>query len=414
MQSTSNLLSQGYLLAFATVFVGGFLTSLTPCVYPLISITVSLFGARDEQVKRGRAMLLAACYVAGIAVTYTSLGVGFALTGRALGFGTFMTNYKVIVPLAVVFLAMAASMFGAFELNLPPSLATRLSAVGGKGFGGAFLMGLVGGIIAAPCTGPVLASVLAYVATTRSVALGGGLLFTYAIGMGVLFFAVAAFASALPKSGAWMEAVKSVFGVVMVVAALYFLRNIYRPLADYGRSSVPFVAANVAAIAVGVLVGGLRLSFHGGALERLRKALGVVAMVAGTFGVVASALAPRAADAGAPALAWVKGEAVGVAAAKAAQKPALLDFYADWCLPCKELEKKTFDNPEVARELGRFTLVKVDCSSDEDPVVVEAQKRYDAATLPTVVLLDRRGKVVKKIDHVIEPDELIPLLRAID
>src|SRR5206468_9453449 len=99
-----------------------------------------------------------------------------------------------------------------------------------RGFGGAFAMGLVGGIVAAPCTGPVLASVLAFVATTRSVFLGGSLLFTYALGMGVLFFAIAAFAVALPKSGGWMEAIKSIFGVIMIVAALYFLRNVSKPL----------------------------------------------------------------------------------------------------------------------------------------------------------------------------------------
>ena len=243
-----NILDHGYFLAFATVFVGGFLTSLTPCVYPLISVTVSIFGAREDSISRPRAMALASCYVAGIAVTYTSLGVGFALTGRALGFGSFLANWKVVLPLALVFLVMASSMFGAFELSLPTGLQTRLSSVGGKGFGGAFLMGLVGGIIAAPCTGPVLASILAYVATTRSVALGGSLLFTYAIGMGVLFFVVAAFASALPKSGRWMEAVKSVFGIVMVVAALYFLRNVWPTLGRLGEHSPRFIIMSAVAV----------------------------------------------------------------------------------------------------------------------------------------------------------------------
>ncbi|MGZ3408453.1 MAG: cytochrome c biogenesis protein CcdA, partial [Polyangia bacterium] len=137
---SSNLLAHGYFLAFVTMFVGGFLTSLTPCVYPLIPITVSLFGARGEDVPRSRAMTLAACYVGGIGVMYASLGVGFALAGKA--FGTFMANPWIIVPIALLFLAMAASMFGAFELNLPPALAQRLSSVGGKGFGGAFAMGL--------------------------------------------------------------------------------------------------------------------------------------------------------------------------------------------------------------------------------------------------------------------------------
>src|SRR5262249_46881787 len=160
---------------------------LTPCVYPLIPITVSLFGARGEDVTRPRAMLLASSYVSGIAVMYSTLGVFSALAGRA--FGTFLANAWIMVPIALLFLFMAVSMFGAFELNLPAPLQSRLSKVGGKGLGGAFAMGLVGGIIAAPCTGPVLATVLGYVATTRSVAIGGSLLFTYALGMGVLFFA---------------------------------------------------------------------------------------------------------------------------------------------------------------------------------------------------------------------------------
>src|SRR3954464_1852578 len=193
----------------------GLLTALTPCVYPMIPITISIFGAKTG-VSRGRALALATFYVAGIAFMFGALGTVFALLGKA--FGTFLANPWVIVPLAVFFVLMGLSMFGAFELALPSGLQNRLSRVGGKGFGGAFLMGLVGGIIAAPCTGPPLAGILAYVATTRSVFLGGSLLFTYALGMGVLFFVIAAFAVALPKSGGWMDAVKSIFGVVMLVA----------------------------------------------------------------------------------------------------------------------------------------------------------------------------------------------------
>jgi thiol:disulfide interchange protein DsbD len=415
MQSAGNILSQGYFFAFATVFVGGFLTSLTPCVYPLISVTVSIFGAREENISRGRAMLLASCYVAGIAVTYTSLGVGFALTGRALGFGSFLANWKIVVPLAVIFLAMAASMFGAFELSLPSGLQTRLSTVGGKGFAGAFLMGLVGGIIAAPCTGPVLASILAYVATTRSVVLGGSLLFTYAIGMGVLFFVVAAFASALPKSGRWMEMVKSVFGVVMVVAALYFLRNVIPSFGQFGTHSTRFVVIALVLLFVGVAAGGLSLSFHGASLEKLRKAIGVALIVVGGYGMVAWVMAaPAPAEAHAPELRWVKGAETGVAAAKAAGKPAFLDFYADWCLPCKEMELKVFHQPEVAAELQRFQLVKVDCTQgDDDPVVTATQKQYGANTLPTMVMMGADGQVQKKIDHYVEKEEFLQALRAV-
>jgi thioredoxin:protein disulfide reductase len=398
----SNLLAHGYFFAFATMFVGGFLTSLTPCVYPLIPITVSLFGARGDDVPRSRAMTLAACYVGGIGVMYASLGVGFALAGKA--FGTFMANPWVIVPIAVVFVAMAASMFGAFELNLPPALAQRLSSVGGKGFGGAFAMGLVGGIIAAPCTGPTLVSALTFVATTRSVAVGGSLLFTYALGMGVLFFAIAAFAIALPKSGAWMEAVKSIFGIVMLVAALYFLRNVVPALMHYGRPTPRFLAANVSVALLGLALGAVQLSFHDGAAKIARKALGVALVVGGLFGGIAWALTPKP-------LAWTYGEQAGLAAARAAHKPALLDFYADWCIPCKEMDVKTFD--KVSDELARFQLVKIDCTNDDDPVVVDTVKRYDAQTRPTVIVIDSDGKIAKKFDGVVSAEELAPVLRAV-
>src|SRR5437764_762101 len=143
------------------------------------------------------------------------------------------------------------------------------------------------GIIGAPCTGPVLASVLTYVATTRSAVFGGSLLFTYALGMGLLFFFLAATAASLPKSGAWMEAVKSVFGVVMLVAALYFLRNVVKPLHAYGDWRPRFASLHLGVAVAGLLVGGVHLSFHGGLAARVRKALGVGAIVFGAFGLIA-------------------------------------------------------------------------------------------------------------------------------
>ncbi|HMY59189.1 MAG TPA: cytochrome c biogenesis protein CcdA, partial [Pseudomonadota bacterium] len=216
-------------LAYLLAFLGGVATSLTPCVYPLIPITIGLFGAREAP--RAQALGLAACYVGGIAATYTTLGLVVGLVGGQ--FGTFMTSPWVIVPVAVFFLLMAASMFGAFELSLPNELQGKLSQVGGQGPIGAFLMGLVAGIVAAPCTGPPLAALLLFVSTQRSVLLGGSLLFVYAIGMGMLFFAIAGFALKLPKSGAWMDGVKAVFGVVMIVAALYYLRNVVPLLRMY-------------------------------------------------------------------------------------------------------------------------------------------------------------------------------------
>ncbi len=217
-----------------------------------------------------------------------------------------MAKPAVIVPLAIFLVAMAASMFGAFEIALPSTSPrrTRLSQVGGRGFVGAFTMGLVGGIIAAPCTGPVLASVLAFVAYTRSVTVGASLLFTYAMGMGVLFFLVAAFAQQLPRSGAWMEKVKALFGIIMLVAALYFLRNIIPQLGRYGSTAALFAGTNAVLVVVGLLMGALGLSFGE---HPVRKALAIVMTTIGAFGIVAAVLAVPPAQAEAHPLHWNRG-----------------------------------------------------------------------------------------------------------
>src|SRR5574338_1171448 len=212
-----DLLAEGSLLAFGVAFAGGIATSLTPCVYPLIPITVSVFGARKAGSRR-EAVAVSALYVLGIAAMYSALGVGAALTGKA--FGSVMQNPWVIGFVALVLAAMAASMFGAFELRLPASWQGRLNTVGGSGRAGALAMGLVSGIIAAPCTGPVLTAALAFVAAKGSVAFGFAIMFAYALGMGLLFFLIGAFSISLPKSGPWMDAVKSVFGVALLAAAL--------------------------------------------------------------------------------------------------------------------------------------------------------------------------------------------------
>src|SRR5258706_10318967 len=174
--------NRGTVWMYLGAFGFGFLTSLTPCVYPMIPITLSIFGARGKDVSQRKAITLATMYVGGMGLTYAVLGVTFALIGKAADFGTQLANPWIVIPLVILFLALALSMFGAFDLNLPSSLQAKLNQVGGSGYGGAFAMGLVGGLIAAPCTGPFLAGLLASVSTTGNVALGATLLFTYAIG----------------------------------------------------------------------------------------------------------------------------------------------------------------------------------------------------------------------------------------
>ena len=386
-------------LAYLLAFLGGLATSLTPCVYPLIPITISLFGAREAP--RAQALGLAACYVGGIAATYTTLGLVVGLVGGQ--FGAFMTSPWLIVPVALFFLLMAASMFGAFELSLPNELQGKLSQVGGRGPLGAFLMGLVAGVVAAPCTGPPLAALLLFVSTQRSVMTGGTLLFTYALGMGVLFFVIAGFALKMPKSGAWMDAVKAVFGVVMTVAALYYLRNIMPLLRTFGTSSYKFLLSQSALVVVGILVGGLTLSFSEGLARAVRKGIGVLLMVIGLYGCVSWTLAPRG------DLKWMTDEAQAVQKARNEGKPLLIDFGADWCPPCKQMEAKTFPDEAVRRELARFVLLRIDCTNETEHTQA-MQAKYQSTSLPSVLVFDRLGKRTGWFREYTPPESLLPVL----
>ncbi len=387
--------------AFLFALTAGLLTALTPCVYPMIPITISVFGGKG--VSRGRAFSLATLYVAGIAVMFGTLGTVFALVGRA--FGTFLSNPWVIVPLALLFVAMAASMFGAFELSLPSGLQQRLATIGGRGFGGAFLMGLVGGLIAAPCTGPPLAGMLAYVSTTRDAVRGFFLLATYAAGIGVPFWLIAGFSMQLPRSGRWMETVKSVFGIALLVASLYYLKFIVPALGEITGRTWTFLTVAILAVALGVAIGGVHLSFSGGAPRVLRKGLGVALAVVGLFGLTNYVLTPKL------ELAWNKSEAAAVAAARADGKPLVIDFMADWCVPCKELEVQVFANPQVASELAKFTLLKVDLSrEDEDEALTRLREKYGVENLPAVRVVTPAGKVTAGINSLVSVPEFLDVL----
>ena len=280
---SSELLSAGRLwVGGAVVFLGGLLTALTPCVYPLIPITVGLFGARKTDA-RGKSVLLTGSYVLGMAAVFTILGVVAARTGQA--FGSILGDPRFAIGLALFLGILAASMFGAFELVIPSGLAQRLNTVGGAGLVGAFLMGTVSGFLAAPCTGPVLAGLLAFVAKSQSIALGAALLFVYALGIGVPFVLIGVFALRLPKGGAWMEWVKSVLGVALLALAANYVKDAIPSIRDafariaqeLGRAPGTWIAAALAAI--GVLLGGIQRSFKEGWRDFALKAAGVLLLV---------------------------------------------------------------------------------------------------------------------------------------
>jgi thiol:disulfide interchange protein DsbD len=405
------LLASGSLLAFVVAFGGGVMTSLTPCVYPLIPVTVSVFGAKRAS-SRAEAMKLSALYVLGIAIMYSALGAFAALTHS--GFGKVMTNPYVISFVAVVFAAMAASMFGAFELALPYGLQQRLAQVGGAGPAGALGMGLVAGIIAAPCTGPVLASALTFVATKASVGFGIGVMFVYALGLGLLFFLVGTFGISLPKSGAWMDTVKSIFGVALLAAALLYLKDAFPAMKTAFLASREFALLVAAGAGIGILLGALQGSFHGAVVEKLTKGFGVALVVGGVFlgvgsaGVRAQALA---------ALPWRHNDSEALKAAMAEKKPVIVDFWADWCAACQELDRLAWADPRVKEEASRFVTVKMDGSegAPRKDVFDGAFERYKLVGMPTVIFFDSEGKEhAERVTAAIPADEMLAKLKNVN
>jgi thiol:disulfide interchange protein DsbD len=413
-------LEKGPLFAGFAAFLGGLAVSLTPCVYPMIAITVSVFGARQASTRR-EAMLLSTAFVFGIVVLFTSMLVIAALTGSV--FGTALANKWVVTTLAIVFVALAMSMFGAFEMTLPDSVMQRLSSVGGIGYGGAFLLGLVSGLVAAPCTGPVLTGIIIWIGKTQNVALGAVVGATFSIGLGVPFWLVGTFAVALPKAGKWMVGVKSFFGIVMLVVALYFLKNAFPAIAVFARADSTFMAIMGGLVVAGIALGAVHVAWDdGGWGVRIRKGLGIALTTAGGFLLWASLDMPRVSEAAVAhngseggvakkLLAWEHSEETATAKAKTEKRPLMVDFTAEWCAACKELTRETFSNPRVMEKTAHFVAVKVDATDDEDPQIEAVKGKYKVVGLPTVVIFDSNGVERKRFNEFIGPE---PFLAAIE
>ena len=394
--------------ALLLIFGAGLATSLTPCVYPMIAITVSVFGARESK-SRTEAAMLSSAFVLGIAALFTPLGLFAATTGGV--FGSALASPIVLVGLALLFLALAASMFGAFDIDLPSGLKNRLATVGGVGYKGAFFIGFCNALIAAPCTGPVLGFLLTWVGTTGNVAFGAVALFTYALGLGMLFWVVGTFSVSLPKSGKWLDWVKSVFGIVMVVAAIYYLRDLIPGLMDIPQHTTAFLLTGLALFIGGIALGAVHLSFHDPAFStRARKGLAIAVSVTGLAAMIGyTQVLPEGVH-----IQWGEDYQAALERGKSEQKPVLVDFGASWCGACKELEAKTFSDPRVVREGERFIPVRIDLS----PGKTTSEKQqllasYEQRGLPLVVLHKPTGEVAARVTSFVEADEFLHLMRAV-
>ncbi len=411
-----NIASRGLFFTYLVVFFSGILLSFTPCVFPMIPITLSIIGARGE-TRPAKGFLLSLVYVLGMAITYALLGFVAASTGAI--FGSILQNPYFVGAVVVIFVVLALGMFGLFELQVPSSAAVRLQTVGGGGgWVGIFLMGIVAGLIASPCVGPVLVGLLVYIAQTGNAFLGFTLLFPLAMGIGVLFLAIGTFSGllgTLPGAGGWMDAVKRFFGFLLLGVAVYYM--------------APFLPDKLVLCTYGLLLVfgsvffGLFEPLHAGASawSRIGRACALLAAAAGIVLVVGSLvlpLLPFSGTAGAPAkaakVAWIADYDLGIAEAASAGKPVLIDFTADWCAACRELEHKTYTDPAVIGESGRFVTILVDCTRSTDKIR-SLLDQYDVKGLPTIVLLDSSGKRREDltVTGFVEPKRFLEILRAV-
>jgi thiol:disulfide interchange protein DsbD len=398
--------------ALAVIFGVGLLSSLTPCVYPMIAITVSVFGAAEAKSKLHAAML-STMYVAGLVVFFTVLGLVVGLTGTVNG--TIMGSPWVMFPLAAFLIVMSASMFGAFEMNLPPALQNRIASMGGLGPRGAFVLGMVGGLVAMPCTGPVLGGLLAYIYTAQSVAFGATALATYALGLGALTWLVGTFAVGLPKSGRWLEWVKSFFGLVMIACALWFIRPWLFGIDEVVEKTTVWLLFAVGLLIGGLALGAVHLSFsYTSTSERFRKGLGVTMASVGAFLAVvwinaAPYLPPDA------RIAWNTDYEAARAQAMEEGRPLLVDFGADWCGACNELERDTFSDPRVIREGQRFIAVRIDMTAGEEMERGrEILATYNQRGLPLVVMHGSDGEEIARVEEFVEADRMLELMHQVE
>ncbi|KQQ92474.1 protein-disulfide reductase DsbD [Massilia sp. Leaf139] len=388
------VLHGGRLLAIVPAFaLLGLGLAFTPCVLPMVPILSSIIVGEGGKTRRSRGLLLSVTYSLGMAIVYTALGVAAGLIGE--GLAAALQNPWVLGAFALLIVAMAMSMFGFYELQVPAALQTRLANASGRQasgkLAGVFAMGAISALIVGPCVAAPLAGALVYISQTRDVLVGGAALFSMAVGMSIPLLLVGVSAgSLLPRAGAWMEGVKRFFGVLMLGMALWLVAPVLPP------------ALQMALWAALLLGYGAYLLTRKG--QWLRIACGAAFAILGAMQLVGVAsggrdpLAPLAHLTGNQqhGLAFKRVKTVAeldaVLAANAG-KTAMLDFYADWCVSCKEMEKFTFVDPAVQAKLADTVLLQVDVTANDadDKAML---KRFNLFGPPGIIFFDRRGSEI--------------------
>ncbi len=364
------------LLALGIFLLAGIGLAFTPCVLPMVPILSSIIAGQGE-VSRARAATLSGTYVLAMAVTYAILGTVVGFFGGALNIHGWLQSPPVLVVFAALFAVLSLAMFGFYELQLPAFLRARLEGRGGGGnLGSVAAMGVFSSLLVSPCVSAPLAGALVYISSTGDAVLGGSALFALALGMGVPLMVVGVGGGALlPRAGVWMNAVKAVFGVLLLGVSVWLLERVV-------PAGVTLLLWAALAIGSGVALGALDFERREG-LGNLWKASGAMLFVYGVLLIVGASsgaqdplrpLAPLAASGGsagaeaAPAFRPVDTLAdveASLAAARTAGRPVLLDLYADWCISCKVMERSVFPEPEVRRLMGEFDLLRADVTAND-------------------------------------------------
>jgi len=393
----------------------------------MIPITIAVIGGQatgDQSAGRKplTAFFLSLIYVLGISIVYSAMGVAAASTGSL--FGTALQSPWVIGFVVAVFVGLALSMFGVYYLRVPSFISDRLGTKTGKGLIGVFVMGLVSGIVASPCIGPALASLLVYIASTGNKFLGFWMLFVFAWGIGVLLIVLGTFSGAiksLPKSGGWMETVERIFGLLLIGAALYYLRFII-------SESAFVIILGLFLIITAVFSGGFdRLTHESTNFHRARKSFGLITFIFGTYFLVGhlmikgvilppfSATTPAQSVTTQEKINWVVSEEEGLKQARMEDKVVMIDFWASWCAACMEFEKITYANPEVMKELKKFVNIKIDCTNTNDPKIKQLWEKYGIVGLPTIVFIHKDGTIDrdKTITGFVNAQEFLHILQGL-
>jgi thiol:disulfide interchange protein DsbD len=400
------LLGSGNFILIGIGFFGfGLLLSLTPCVFPMIPILSGIIVGQSDTSK-GHSFLLSLAYVLGMALSYTVAGILAALTGDMVSAA--LQNAWVLGSFSLVFVALSLSMFGFYELQLPSALGSNLNGLanrikGGR-FAGVFLMGALSALIVSPCVAAPLAGALIYISQTHNVILGGLALFSLSLGMGVPLLIIGASAGALlPKAGAWMDAVKNFFGVLMLAVAIWLVAPIVP------HYLVLFLASALMIFSA-VYLGSLETVKEGASgWQKFRKALGVIILLLGTLLLFASFKSSGLIPDNVANTHVVNKDVSGLVFKRIANVEDLnneieksknsfvmLDFYADWCAACKEYENGPFKDPSVMKALENVVLLQADvtANSEQDKMLM---KKFGLFGPPGIIFFDKNGKEVLKV-----------------